>query len=381
MKQGESFEMVAITMQGLEELLADELKALGASDVEIGKRAVTFKGDQKVMYAANYHCRLALRILVPLVQMHIGGPQELYDAVYSIPWEEFIGPEQTIAIDTQMKSRLFRHSNFPSLKAKDAIVDRFRKNFKERPSVEKERPDLKVHLRIQKEILHISIDSSGESLNRRGYRESGFRAPLNEVLAAGLVKLSGWDRKVTLIDPMCGSGTILIEAGLMARNIPPGSLRDYFPFTSWKSFKPGLWKEVKSMHEDEGALTVPDIYGFDRDGRALRDARTNLRRAGLSAFIKLDQAAFGSNRPPAKKGLIIMNPPYGERIKTNDILTLYQKIGDTLKQDYPNFEAWILSSNKEALGKVGLRSKRKIPLFNGPLECRFTGFDLYEGKG
>lgn len=381
MNSTENFDMVAITMQGLEELLVEELKELGATDIEPGKRAVTFKGNYKVMYAANYHCRLALRILVPLMELHITGPQELYDAVYSIPWEEYINPEQTIAIDTQMNSRLFRHSNFPSLKAKDAIVDRFRKKFNQRPSVDKDTPDLKVHLRIQKETLHISLDSSGESLNRRGYRESGFRAPLNEVLAAGLVKLSGWDKVSSLIDPMCGSGTILIEAGLMARNIPPGSLRNYFPFIKWKNFSPKVWKEVKSMHEAWGTLTVPNIFGFDRDGRALKDARSNLRRAGLSAFVKLDQGVFGEYRPPAKKGWLILNPPYGERIKTEDILGLYQKIGDTLKQDYPNFEAWILSSNKEALGKIGLRSKRKVPLFNGPLECRFTGFDLYEGKG
>ncbi len=372
------FPVTAITLAGLEDVLAEELKGWGAEEVETSRRAVTFVGDKKLIYILNYHSRLALRFLIPLEDMEIKGQDDLYNAVYNIPWEDWITVNNTIAVDTLLNSSMFKHNHFPSLKAKDAIVDRFRKQTGDRPSVDPEEADMRIHLRVQQNQLYISIDSSGRSLNKRGYRDSGHIAPLNEVLAAGLVALSEWDCNSTFLDPMCGSGTILIEAAMKARGIPAGSLRSYFPFKKWKGFDKDLWNEVKNM-ESIGASTsmIPDMLGFDHSGKALSEARENIRRAGLTAFIELEKAEFGEYRAPRKKGIIIMNPPYGERIQPEDIDALYKEIGDIFKQKFEGFQAWILSANMEALKKVGLKSKRRIPLYNGKLECRFVNYELY----
>jgi putative N6-adenine-specific DNA methylase len=375
-----TFDMVATTMHGLEDILKAELESLGATEVETSRRAVTFKGDKEVMYRANFHSRLSLRIIIPIYHEEIRNAQDLYNAVYNIEWEKIIDAEQTLAVDTLLNSDLFTHSNFPSLKAKDAVVDRFRKQGFSRPGVDRDRPDLRIHLRIQNEDLYISLDSSGESLNRRGYREEGFKAPMNEVLAAGLITLSGWDRKKTLLDPMCGSGTLLIEAGMMARRIPPGSLREYFAFTHWKDFDRKLFRQVKEFRPDPEPEIIPDIYGYDKDNRALQDAQANLRRAGLTGFIRLEKGKFGDYKLPDNEGFIIMNPPYGQRMQPDDIEGLYSEIGSVLKHQFTGYEAWILSSNKEAMAAIGLKSKRKIPVYNGSLECRFTGYELFEGK-
>lgn len=372
--------MLAKSPAGLEETLAQELEELGATNIELLNRAVAFDGTKRELYAANYQCRTALRILVPIAHFTILNEQDLYTKMKAIRWENYFGNSHTISIDSTVATSLFTHSHFVSLRAKDAIVDRFREKTGERPSVNIENPDFRINMHIYKDEVDVSFDSSGASLHKRGYHVSNAEAPLSEVLAAGMILLSGWDRQSNFIDPMCGSGTLLIEAAMIAMNIPAGQHRDEYGFMRWKDFDQDLWEEVKNEAHEQQHDFEYKIVGSDISERNLKAAVANLRQAGLTDMIELKVSPFQEMTPPAGGGTMITNPPYGERIEVEDIIGLYQDLGDALKQKYKGYKAWVISSDFMALKKIGLKPMKKYILFNGQLECRYAGFDLYEGS-
>ncbi|MCK9399800.1 MAG: THUMP domain-containing protein [Bacteroidales bacterium] len=373
-------DMIAKTFEGLEEILAKELSDLGAEDIGLLKRGIEFKGDKKLLYMANYNCRTALRILVPVARFRAADEIMLYDGVRSIPWEKYLDFSGKFAIDSVISYSPFTHSGFVSLKAKDAIVDRFRDRFGKRPDVDTVDPDLRINVHLFKEQCTVSIDSSGSSLHLRGYRKASTEAPLNEVLAAGLLLLSGWDRKTPFVDPMCGSGTLLIEAALLAGKVPSGYYRPLFGFEKWKDFDSKLWDIVKRECEEEIVEPGVPLRGYDRDEKAVQACLTNIEQAGVGKFVQVEKADFETGLPPYPRGFLLTNPPYGERIKVDDIKKFYQDLGDVLKKNYAGYTAWLLGSDLEALKFIGLRPSRKIRVMNGPLECRLVKFDLYEGK-
>ena len=372
--------MIAKTIEGLEEVLAEELRLIGGKDVEILKRGVKFTGDKTVLYKANYLCRTALRILMPVATFPAPDEQALYDQVFNIPWEQYMSVDETFAVDGVVNFSHLTHSHYVALKAKDAIADRFRSKFKRRPDVDTDNPRLRINIHIFRDECSVALDSSGSSLHLRGYRNAVVTAPLNEVLAAGLVFLSGWDKKSPLLDPMCGSGTILIEAGMLALNIPPGYFREHFGFQDWKDYDSRLWQQVKK--EAGGLITADDpvIRGSDIDLRAVRISRDNIKITGLDRIIRIEQKPFADAKPPAPQGMIITNPPYGQRIGVEDPVGFYKHVGDVLKNKFAGYTAWFLSGDLENLKFVGLRPSRRIKIFNGPLECRFARFDIYPGS-
>ena len=372
-------QLLAKTLFGLEQVLADELKAIGAEDIVILKRAVSFTGDKEIMYRSNYCCRTALRILKPIAKFSVNSADELYNNVKRINWPQYLDLNGTFAIDETVGSSVFSHTKFVALKAKDAIADRFRMKFGKRPSVDVRNPDLRINIHIYKEDCTVSIDSSGDPLYKRGYRVLTDKAPINEILAAGMILLSGWEKDCNFIDPMCGSGTILIEAAMYANNIPPGVFRS-FGFEKWNDFDKKLWKEIV---EDESSKQCDfnfEIVGSDRSYKAVEIARQNLKEANLQNHITLFHNSIEKQSPPKAKGIMITNPPYGERMEVNDQIELYKKIGDSLKKKYAGYSAWLISSDFEALKNIGLRPSRKIALYNGQLECRYLRFDIYEGS-
>lgn len=371
---------MARTLFGLEQVLAEELRALGAEEIEVLNRAVQFTGDIALMYEANYCLRSALSIICPLVTFKATNEDVLYVKIREINWKQFLDEGGTLAIDSSVHSSYFKHSKYVALRAKDAIVDQFREKTGVRPSVDLEDPDLRLNLHIADDKVTLSLDSSGDSLHRRGYRKGTNIAPLNEVLAAGMVLLSGWNGKSHFVDPMCGSGTIVIEAALYALNIPPGSIRDKFGFMNWKTFNDKLWNQVKEKALSRIKTSEYEFIASDISGKSLNIAKENIEAAGLSGKIKLIKKPFQKLNPPRGKGIIIMNPPYGERMKKREIDDFYKSIGDQLKSNYPGYEAWILSANRQAMKHIGLRTSKKIPLYNGPLECRFQKYELYKGS-
>ena len=372
-------QLLAKTLFGLEQVLADELKAIGAEDIEILKRAVSFTGDKEIMYRSNYCCRTALRILKPIAKFSVNSADELYNNVKRINWPQYLDLNGTFAIDETVGSSVFSHTKFVALKAKDAIADRFRMKFGKRPSVDVRNPDLRINIHIYKEDCTVSIDSSGDPLYKRGYRILTDKAPINEILAAGMILLSGWEKDCNFIDPMCGSGTILIEAAMYANNIPPGVFRS-FGFEKWNDFDKKLWEKIV---EDESSKQCDfnfEIVGSDRSYKAVEIARQNLKEANLQNHITLFHNSIEKQSPPKAKGIMITNPPYGERMEVNDQIELYKKIGDSLKKNYAGYSAWLISSDFNALKNIGLRPSRKIALFNGQLECKYLRFDIYEGS-
>lgn len=375
-----TFPIIAKTISGLENVLVSDLESLGATDIMKLNRAVSFTGDQELLYRSNYCCRTALRILKPIFHFEILEQKDLYDRLYEYGWEEIIDPENTISIDAVISYTVFTNSQFVAQKSKDAIVDRLRDKLGKRPSVDIENPDLRINVHLFKDLCTVSLDSSGQSLHRRGYRKSTGPAPINEVLAAGLVLLSGWDTVTPLLDPMCGSGTLLIEAALLAKQIPAGYFRDEFGFMKWKNFDAGLWDKVKSESNALISTNTIHLFGADRAGRAIASAQENIRFTGLLHDIILKEISFEESIPPFEKGVIICNPPYDERIKLDDAMAFYKMIGDTLKRKYSGYDAWFISSDIESIKFIGLRPSRKITVFNGPLECRFVKFEVYSGK-
>lgn len=375
----EPFEMIAKTFQGLEEILAEELTVLGANDVQIGRRMVSFSGDKEMMYKANFCLRTAIRILKPIKSFKAKDADEVYEQIKAIAWEDILDVDKTFAVDAVVFSEEFRHSKFVSYKVKDAIVDYFRELNGKRPSVRINRPDVLLNIHIAQTTCTLSLDSSGESLHRRGYRQEAVEAPLNEVLAAGMILMTGWKGECDLIDPMCGSGTIPIEAALIARNIAPGVFRKEFAFEKWVDFDQELFDNVYNDDSEEREFTHK-IYGYDNSPKANEIALRNIKAAGVSKDIILKQQPFQQFEQPAEKSVIITNPPYGERISTNDLLGLYNMIGERLKHAFVGNEAWILSYREECFDQIGLKPSRKTPLFNGALECEFRKYEIFDGK-
>ncbi|MBM3403962.1 MAG: class I SAM-dependent RNA methyltransferase [Bacteroidetes bacterium] len=372
---------IAKTLAGLEEILATELKAIQVSDIVPGGRSVAFSGTQESLYKANYLCRTALRILKPLRTFTFRDQEDFYLRIKNIHWENHFSASQTFSIASNIHDSIFSHSLFVSHLAKDAIVDRFRETTGVRPSVATENPNFPIDVHIRKNRCTVSLDSSGESLHKRGYRRRSGEAPLNECLAAGMILLTGWDQQKPLIDPMCGSGTILTEAALIATNTPAGFFRNDYAFMNWSDFDRGLWDKVR-MEANNHIQTLPGdlIRGFDISAKAISQAERNLQSAGFFAEIILDQRNFHDLQPPAKPGLLILNPPYDQRLPVADIQAFFRKMGDDLKSKFQGYETWIISPYKQADKMIGLHPSRKITLFNGPIECRFSRFDLYQGS-
>ena len=375
----EQFEMIAKTFQGLEEILAEELTTLGANDIQIGRRMVSFTGDKRMMYKANFCLRTAIRILKPIKNFTAKDADEVYNQIQAIPWEEYLDVNKTFAIDAVVFSEEFRHSKFVSYKEKDAIVDYFRKKTGKRPSVRINNPDVLLNIHIAQTTCTLSLDSSGESLHRRGYRQEQVDAPLNEVLAAGMLLMTGWRGECDLIDPMCGSGTIPIEAALIARNIAPGVFRKGFAFEKWVDFDSEMFDEIYNDDSQEREFTHK-IYGYDNNPKANEIATHNIKAAGVSKDVTLKLQPFQQFEQPQEKSIIVMNPPYGERISTNDLLGLYQMIGERLKHAFVGNEAWVLSYREECFDQIGLKPSKKVPLFNGALECEFRKYEIFDGK-
>lgn len=379
----ERFKMVAKTMVNLEEVLAEELRQMGALNVTPITRAVEFEGDMRLLYRANYCCRTALAILKPFAEFEANDDQELYDQVYKIRWEKILDVDCTFMIDSTTSGEVFTHSYYAALKTKDAIVDRFRRNFGKRPSIDTEAPDYKFNLHIRDNHVTLLMNSSGDSLHKRGYRQGVGVAPINEVLAAGLLKLAGWQCDCNFYDPMCGSGTMLIEAAMMANNIPAQYYRQRFGFMRWKEFNLGEWKSVKNEEDRKiGALDFDfEIWGNDIDEQVIQQCEKNLEYTKLHHDVMLHIGDFADQEPPEGKTLIVTNPPYGERIKVEDLNAMYEKLGDTFKQKYgKDCDVWLITSDFEAMKHIGLHPSAKIPVQNGALDCRFLHFELYDGS-
>jgi putative N6-adenine-specific DNA methylase len=374
-----AFEIVAKTFQGLEEVLATELISLGADDVQIGRRMVSFSGDKAMMYKANFCLRTAVRVLKPIKHFKACNADEVYEQIRSIRWEDILDADKTFAVDATVFSEEFRHSKFVSYKVKDAIVDYFRELNGKRPSVRINKPDVLLNIHIAQTACTLSLDSSGESLHRRGYRQEAVEAPLNEVLAAGMILMTGWKGECDLIDPMCGSGTIPIEAALIARNIAPGVFRQEFAFEKWIDFDQDLFDAIYNDDTQEREFNHK-IYGYDNSPKANEIAARNIKAAGVSKDVVLKLQPLQQFEKPGKKSIMITNPPYGERISTRDLLGLYQLIGERLKHAFSGNDAWILSYREECFDQIGLKSGEKIPLFNGALECEFRKYELFDGK-
>ena len=375
----QEFELIAKTFQGLEEVLAQELTELGASNIEIGRRMVSFTGDKAMMYRANFCLRTAIRILKPIKHFTAKTADEVYEAVKSIEWENYLDNMSSFAVDAVVFSNEFRHSKFVAYKVKDAIVDYFREKTGNRPSVRINNPDVSFNLHVAEDQCTLSLDSSGESLHRRGYRQEQVEAPLNEVLAAGMILMTGWRGECDLIDPMCGSGTIPIEAALIARNIAPGVFRKEFGFEKWKDFDQDLFDSIYNDDSQEREFNHK-IYGYDNNPKANEIATHNVKAAGVTKDVILKIQPFQQFEQPAEKSIIITNPPYGERISSGDLLDLYQMIGERLKHAFIGNDAWILSYRDECFDQIGLKPSIKIPLFNGALECQFRKYQLFDGK-
>jgi len=367
----------AKTISGLEEVLKDELDAMGAVNSQLLKRAVTFQGNRELLYQANYSCRTALRILKPVLAFSLVKQEDLYQNIYDFKWEDWLQSDQTLAVDAVNSTSVFTNTQYISLKTKDAIVDRLRDKTGSRPSVSLDNPDLRINVHIYKENCTVSLDSSGMSLHKRGYRRNQGIAPLSEVLAAGLVILSGWDKNSLFYDPMCGSGTILIEAAMAAKAIPAGYFRDDFGFMKWADYDAGLWSSVKEKEDAKIIRNSVPIFGSDISSRVIENAKENLDFANLLEDITIKKTSFEDADAPGEKGTIVCNPPYDERLQLDDSIGFYKMIGDVLKKKYKGYTAWFISSDLKALKFIGLHPSKKIILYNGPLECRFVKFELY----
>lgn len=375
----QEFELIAKTFMGLEPVLAKELTQLGANEVQIGRRMVSFMGDKEMMYRANFQLHTAIRILKPIKHFKALSADDVYREVQKIDWSEYIGLDKTFAVDSVVFSEEFRHSKFVAYKVKDAIVDQFREKTGKRPNISVANPDIRLNIHIAEDKCTLSLDSSGESLHRRGYRQESVEAPLNEVLAAGMILMTGWQGETDFIDPMCGSGTLLVEAALIAHNMAPGLFRKEYAFEKWPDFDSDLFDRIYNDDSSEREFTH-HIYGYDVDIKAVNTARLNVRAAGLLNDITVEEADFKNFIQPKEKSIIVTNPPYGERISTPDLLGTYKMIGERLKHQFLNNDAWILSYREECFDQIGLKPSIKIPVYNGSLECEFRKYQIFDGK-
>lgn len=376
MKQ--TFPMVAKTFQGLEDVLRDELLALGAENVEIGLRMVNFEGDLEMLYKANLCCRTALRILKPISKFTASNSDELYDMVRDFDWDQYLSPEKTFAIDSTINGTEFTHSKFVTYRVKDGIVDYFNDKYGQRPSIRLSGADVCLNVHIAGNRVTISLDSSGESLNKRGYRVATTEAPINEVLAAGLILKTGWNGNSDFVDPMCGSGTFLIEAALIAANINPGIYRKHFAFENWSDFDKDLFEELYNDDSQEREFTHK-IYGGDIAQAAIAATRKNIKAAHVEDMIEVECKPFAEWENVPTEGFLITNPPYGERIAPANIEGLYKSIGITLKNVFKGWSAWIIGHKTEHFNQIGLKPSVKFPVLNGNLECEFRQYVLFDG--
>lgn len=366
------------TFFGLEEILAAEIKKLGGQNVEVKNRAVNCEGDLGFLYKINYSCRTALKILVPILTFKTWDENRFYDKLFDFPWEDYLRVDQSFAIDSTIYSDRFSHSQFMVQKMKDAIVDYFKFKYNTRPNVDSKNPEIKIHLHIDRELVTISLDSSGDALFKRGYRKTQGEAPINEVLASGMLQLASWDGKGNFLDPMCGSGTLLIEAAMIAMDLPAQIFRKEFGFQNWPNYDAELFSTIKENRIKRIKEFTGKIIGYDVDNVMLDAASDNIAAAELEEVIEVRKQNFFDSKKELFPLLMVFNPPYDERIEITDE-DFYSKIGDTFKKNYPNTLAWMISSDLEAVKKVGLRPSRKIKLFNGKLECRFLQYEMYEG--
>lgn len=375
-----TFKLVAKTLQGLEEVLAKELTALGASDVEQGRRVVTFTGDKAMMYKANFCLRTALRVLKPIKEFEARDADEVYQAVHEIDWNEYLSLKTSFSVDSVVYSDDFKHSKFVAYKVKDAIVDFFRERTGQRPNISVSNPDIRLNIHINGTDCTLSLDSSGESLHKRGYRVATVESPINEVLAAGMLMMTGWQGDCDLIDPMCGSGTIAIEAALLARNVWPGVFHtDKYAFENWADFEPELLQEIYNDDSNERPFDHK-IYARDIDPAAINAATANARSAGVADCIEFAVQPIKLFQQPEQPAIMVTNPPYGERISSPNLLDLYRTIGEKLKHQFVGHDAWIISYRQEAFDSIGLKPSLKVPLFNGSLECEFRKYQIFDGK-
>ncbi|HMM10650.1 MAG TPA: THUMP domain-containing protein [Bacteroidales bacterium] len=379
-RNGQSTRLIVKTHAGLEDVLASELQSLGAANIAILRRAVGFDGDKAMMYKACYTLRTALRVLYPVAQFKASNDKKLYDQVRLLPWHHWLDPDKTFAVDAVISGSYFNHSQYVALKAKDAVADYFRDKMGRRPDVDTAKPDLRLHLHVNEDQINLYFDASGDSLHKRGYRIITDKAPINEVLAAGLIKLSKWNGNEPFVDAMCGSGTIPIEAAMLAMRIPAGYFRNRFGFMGWNDFDPSLWKSVRDEADSFITESEVPIMATDNSNRALDIARKNLEHARLHKDIQLFRKNMDSLNPPPGPGVLIINPPYGERLPEDDIIALYKMIGNSLKNNFKGYKAWVVSSDLQALKFIGLKPSKKYTLFNGPLECRFACFDIFDGS-
>ena len=367
------------TFFGLENILFEEIKKLGGRNVEMKNRAVNCEGDLGFLYKINYSARTALKILVPIFEFKAYNEHKYYEKLSRFPWDQYMKINQTFAIDATVYSEKYTHSQFMTLKMKDAIVDFFNHKYDNRPSIDTKQPDIKFHLHIDRDLVTISMDSSGDALYKRGYRREQGDAPINEVLASGMLQIAGWDGKGNFLDPMCGSGTILVEAAMIALDLPAQIFRKNFAFQNWNNYDDELFKKIKEFRINRIKEFTGKIVGYDIDNRMLNYARENIESAELEEVIEVKKQDFFESKKDLFPLLMVFNPPYDERI-TIQYDDFYKKIGDTFKQSYPNTLAWLISSDLEAVKKVGLRPSRKVKLYNGKLETRFLQYEMYEGS-
>ncbi len=372
-------ELIAKTFMGLEPVLAKELTQLGANNIQIGRRMVSFTGNKELMYRANFSLHTAIKILKPIAHFKALSADDVYNEIKKIDWTTYLDNDHTFAVDAVVFSEEFRHSKFVSYKVKDAIVDQFRENTGSRPNISISNPDIRLHIHIAEADCTLCLDSSGESLHRRGYRQESVEAPLNEVLAAGIILMTGWKGDTDFIDPMCGSGTLLVEAALIARNMAPGLFRKEYAFEKWPDFDADLFDHIYNDDSKEREFKH-HIYGYDIDMKAVNTARMNVKAAGLTADITIEQQDFKNFTQPKEKSILVTNPPYGERISTPDLLGTYRMIGERLKHQFMGGDAWILSYREECFEQIGLKPSIKIPVFNGSLECEFRKYTMFDGK-
>ena len=372
------FEMIAKTFAGLESALEKELHGLGAEDIVPGRRMVRFKGDTTCLYKTNIYLRTALRILKPIHKGQVKTMDDYYAFFRNIEWEKYMNLHHSFAIDAVVTSKLFNNSLFAAQRAKDAIVDRFREKYHKRPLVDTKTPKVLINVHMAGESITVSLDSSGEPLNKRGYRLADGGAPLNEVLAAAMIKYSGWNPETPFVDPMTGSGTLAIEAALIARNIPPGMLRKNFAFQNWHDYNKTIYQNI--IDEIEISEIRPKIFANDISEEVIDIAKRNARKALVSSFIKFSNKDFIEFTPKVEGSTLLINPPYGERLKPEEINEMYSTLGTSLKNNYSGGKAWIITSNKEAFKNIGLRYSSRMELYNGGLLCWFAGFELFQGK-
>ena len=375
----QEFELIAKTFMGLEPVLAQELTQLGANNVQIGRRMVSFTGNKEMMYRANFQLHTAIRILKPIRHFKAGSADDVYEEVKKVEWSKYIEKGKTFSVDSVVYSDEFRNSRFVTYKVKDAIVDQFRENTGDRPNISVSNPDIRLNIHIAEDKATLSLDSSGESLHRRGYRQESVEAPLNEVLAAGMILMTGWKGDTDFVDPMCGSGTLLVEAALIARNMSPGIFRKEFAFERWSDFDQELFDTIYNDDSQEREFKH-HIYGYDVDIKAVNTARLNVRAAGLTSDITVEEADFKDFKRPEEKTIMVCNPPYGERISTPNLLGTYKMIGERLKHEFMGNDAWILSYREECFDQIGLKPSIKIPVYNGSLECEFRKYSIFDGK-